>query len=74
MTEVSEKTNSRVAQLSIMSLGVGIVLVASLFQVWHLKHHFQKKKIIELPYRISKSDRIMDCREVDNQKCKSFVV
>lgn len=44
MREVSEKTNTRVARLSIMSLGVGIV--ASLLQVWHLKHYFQKKKLI----------------------------
>lgn len=44
MRVVSEKTNARVAWFSIMSLGVGIV--ASLFQVWHLKHYFQKKKLI----------------------------
>ncbi|XP_021748825.1 transmembrane emp24 domain-containing protein p24delta3-like [Chenopodium quinoa] len=44
MREVSEKTNARVAWLSIMSLSVGIV--ASLFQVWHLKRYFQKRKLI----------------------------
>lgn len=44
MREVSEKTNARVAWLSIMSLSVGVV--ASLFQVWHLKRYFQKKKLI----------------------------
>uniref|UniRef100_A0A803M5C3 GOLD domain-containing protein n=1 Tax=Chenopodium quinoa TaxID=63459 RepID=A0A803M5C3_CHEQI len=44
MREVSEKTNARVAWLSIMSLSVGIV--ASLIQVWHLKRYFQKKKLI----------------------------
>ncbi|KAK9713868.1 hypothetical protein RND81_06G056200 [Saponaria officinalis] len=44
MREVSEKTNARVAWLSVMSLGIGIS--ASIFQVWHLKRYFQKKKLI----------------------------
>lgn len=44
MREVSEKTNSRVAWYSIMSLGVCIVV--SGLQVWHLKQFFQKKKLI----------------------------
>ncbi|KAJ9146322.1 hypothetical protein P3X46_028603 [Hevea brasiliensis] len=44
MREVSERTNARVAWLSIMSLGVCIVV--SVFQLWHLKNYFQKKKLI----------------------------
>ncbi|PIA47338.1 hypothetical protein AQUCO_01400184v1 [Aquilegia coerulea] len=44
MREVSELTNSRVAWFSIMSLGVCIVV--SGLQLWHLKHFFQKKKLI----------------------------
>ncbi|KAK9217837.1 hypothetical protein WN943_006467 [Citrus x changshan-huyou] len=44
MREVSEKTNSRVAWYSLMSLGVCIVV--SGVQVWHLKQFFQKKKLI----------------------------
>ncbi|GLT85032.1 hypothetical protein SLE2022_032340 [Rubroshorea leprosula] len=44
MREVSERTNARVAWFSIMSLGVCIV--ASVLQLWHLKHFFQKKKLI----------------------------
>ncbi|KAF5199890.1 Transmembrane emp24 domain-containing protein [Thalictrum thalictroides] len=44
MREVSEATNSRVAWFSIMSLGVCIVV--SGLQLWHLKHFFQKKKLI----------------------------
>jgi len=44
MREVSEKTNSRVAWFSIMSLGVCIVV--SVLQLWHLKRYFQKKKLI----------------------------
>ncbi|KAK3179528.1 hypothetical protein Dsin_032167 [Dipteronia sinensis] len=44
MRVVSEKTNSRVAWFSIMSLGVCIVVSA--LQVWHLKRFFQKKKLI----------------------------
>lgn len=44
MREVSEKTNSRVAWYSIMSLGVCIVV--SVLQLWHLKSYFQKKKLI----------------------------
>ncbi|KAF9608440.1 hypothetical protein IFM89_009806, partial [Coptis chinensis] len=44
MREVSELTNSRVAWFSVMSLGVCIVV--SGLQLWHLKHFFQKKKLI----------------------------
>lgn len=44
MREVSEATNARVAWFSIMSLGVCIGVSA--WQVWHLKHYFQKKKLI----------------------------
>lgn len=44
MRTVSEKTNSRVAWFSIMSLGVCIAV--SVFQLWHLTRYFQKKKLI----------------------------
>ncbi|GMH21835.1 hypothetical protein Nepgr_023678 [Nepenthes gracilis] len=44
MTGVSEKTNKRVARFSIMSVGISIVVSAT--QVWHLKRFFQKKKLI----------------------------
>ncbi|OVA10423.1 GOLD [Macleaya cordata] len=44
MREVSETTNARVAWFSIMSLGVCIGV--SVLQLWHLKHFFQKKKLI----------------------------
>ena len=44
MREVNEKTNKRVAQLSFVSLG--LCLIVSLFQVWHLKRFFLKKKLI----------------------------
>ncbi|RID64028.1 hypothetical protein BRARA_E02987 [Brassica rapa] len=44
MREVNEKTNKRVAQLSFISLG--LCLIVSLFQVWHLKRFFLKKKLI----------------------------
>ncbi|XP_050376046.1 transmembrane emp24 domain-containing protein p24delta3-like [Argentina anserina] len=44
MRAVSEKTNSRVAWFSIMSLGVCIAV--SSLQLWHLKRFFQKKKLI----------------------------
>ncbi|KAG6533028.1 hypothetical protein ZIOFF_006888 [Zingiber officinale] len=44
MRTVSEKTNSRVAWLSILSLGVCISV--SILQLWHLKGYFQKKKLI----------------------------
>ncbi|XP_010549106.1 PREDICTED: transmembrane emp24 domain-containing protein p24delta3-like [Tarenaya hassleriana] len=44
MRIVSEKTNSRVAWLSIMSLG--ICIAASGLQIVYLKHYFQKKKLI----------------------------
>lgn len=44
MRAVSEKTNGRVAYLSIMSLGVCIVVSA--LQLWSLKRFFQKKKLI----------------------------
>ncbi|CAH9085096.1 unnamed protein product [Cuscuta epithymum] len=42
--EVSEKTNAKVALLSIMSLGI-CVFVSSL-QLWYLRNYFQKKKLI----------------------------
>lgn len=44
MREVSERTNARVAWFSIMSLGV--CLAVSVWQLWHLKRFFQKKKLI----------------------------
>ncbi|XP_057806174.1 transmembrane emp24 domain-containing protein p24delta3-like [Salvia miltiorrhiza] len=44
MRTVSEKTNARVAWYSLMSLGVCILV--SLAQIWHLKRYFQKKKLI----------------------------
>ncbi|XP_008779422.1 transmembrane emp24 domain-containing protein p24delta4-like [Phoenix dactylifera] len=44
MRVVSERTNARVAWFSIMSLGVCIVVSA--LQLWHLKRFFQKKKLI----------------------------
>ncbi|GLT49805.1 hypothetical protein SLA2020_233360 [Shorea laevis] len=44
MREVSERTNARVAWFSIMSLGVCIVV--SVLQLWHLQRFFQKKKLI----------------------------
>jgi len=44
MREVSEKTNSRVAWFSIMSLGLCIAVSA--LQLWHLKGYFHKKKLI----------------------------
>ncbi|KAJ7002686.1 transmembrane emp24 domain-containing protein p24delta3-like [Populus alba x Populus x berolinensis] len=44
MRSVSETTNSRVALFSLMSLGVCVAVSA--LQVWHLKHYFQKKKLI----------------------------
>ncbi|KAJ8773405.1 hypothetical protein K2173_028582 [Erythroxylum novogranatense] len=44
MREVSERTNARVAWFSIMSLGVCIVV--SGLQLWHLKRFFQKKRLI----------------------------
>ncbi|KAJ4851346.1 hypothetical protein Tsubulata_048220 [Turnera subulata] len=44
MREVSETTNGRVAWFSIMSIGVCITV--SVLQIWHLKHYFQKKKLI----------------------------
>ncbi|MQL92000.1 hypothetical protein Taro_024622, partial [Colocasia esculenta] len=44
MREVSERTNSRVAWFSIMSLGVCICV--SVLQLWHLKSYFRKKKLI----------------------------
>ncbi|KAK9929351.1 hypothetical protein M0R45_026453 [Rubus argutus] len=44
MRSVSEKTNTRVAWFSIMSLGVCIAV--STLQLWHLKRFFQKKKLI----------------------------
>ncbi|XP_018460012.1 transmembrane emp24 domain-containing protein p24delta3-like [Raphanus sativus] len=44
MRTVSEKTNSRVAWCSMMSLGICIVV--SGLQVVYLKHYFEKKKLI----------------------------
>ncbi|XP_048536144.1 transmembrane emp24 domain-containing protein p24delta3-like [Triticum urartu] len=44
MREVSEKTNGRVAWFSIMSLGVCVVV--SVLQFWHLQGYFRKKKLI----------------------------
>ncbi|KAB5563740.1 hypothetical protein DKX38_003794 [Salix brachista] len=44
MRSVSETTNSRVALYSMLSLGVCIAVSA--LQMWHLKHYFQKKKLI----------------------------
>ncbi|CDY36275.1 BnaA01g31430D [Brassica napus] len=44
MREINEKTNKRVVQLSFMSVGLSVVV--SLFQVWHLKGFFLKKKLI----------------------------
>ncbi|THU59073.1 hypothetical protein C4D60_Mb03t21140 [Musa balbisiana] len=44
MREVSETTNARVALFSILSLGVCIVV--SILQSWHLKSYFRKKKLI----------------------------
>ncbi|VVA90605.1 unnamed protein product [Arabis nemorensis] len=44
MRTVNEKTNSRVAWYSIMSLGICIVV--SGLQVVYLKHYFEKKKLI----------------------------
>ncbi|KAK4476859.1 hypothetical protein RD792_016022 [Penstemon davidsonii] len=44
MQDVSEKTNSRVAWFSLMSLGVCILV--SIGQISFLKQYFQKKKLI----------------------------
>ncbi|XP_052194848.1 transmembrane emp24 domain-containing protein p24delta3-like [Diospyros lotus] len=44
MRIVSERTNTRVAWFSIMSLGICIVV--SVLQLWYLKRFFQKKKLI----------------------------
>uniref|UniRef100_A0ACD5YX09 Uncharacterized protein n=1 Tax=Avena sativa TaxID=4498 RepID=A0ACD5YX09_AVESA len=44
MREVSEKTNGRVAWFSILSLGVCIIV--SVLQLWHLQGYFVKKKLI----------------------------
>ncbi|KAF3320628.1 Transmembrane emp24 domain-containing protein p24delta3 [Carex littledalei] len=44
MRIVSEKTNTRVAWFSIMSLGVCIGV--SVLQSWHLQGYFRKKKLI----------------------------
>lgn len=44
MRIVSETTNARVAWYSLMSLGICIMV--SLAQIWHLKRYFQKKKLI----------------------------
>ncbi|CAK8530215.1 unnamed protein product [Lathyrus sativus] len=44
MRNVSEITNSRVVWFSLMSLGICIVV--SVLQLWHLKRYFLKKKLI----------------------------
>ncbi|XP_065881878.1 transmembrane emp24 domain-containing protein p24delta5-like [Euphorbia lathyris] len=44
MREVSEKTNARVAWYSVMSLGLCILVSA--LQLWHLQSYFQRKKLI----------------------------
>ncbi|XP_051147438.1 transmembrane emp24 domain-containing protein p24delta3-like [Andrographis paniculata] len=44
MRVVSETTNARVAWFSVMALGICILV--SLAQIWHLKLYFQKKKLI----------------------------
>ncbi|XP_056866581.1 transmembrane emp24 domain-containing protein p24delta6-like [Raphanus sativus] len=44
MREINDKTNKRVAQFSFISLGLSVIV--SLFQVWHLKRFFLKKKLI----------------------------
>ncbi|CAN4081429.1 unnamed protein product [Withania somnifera] len=44
LREVSEKTNARVAWLSVMSLG--ICLAAAVLQIIYLKYFFRKKKLI----------------------------
>ncbi|MED6206978.1 hypothetical protein PIB30_031654 [Stylosanthes scabra] len=44
MRAVSERTNAKVAWLSIMSLGICILVSA--LQFWHLKRYFVKKKLI----------------------------
>ncbi|CAD6337275.1 unnamed protein product [Miscanthus lutarioriparius] len=44
MRTVSEKTNSRVAWFSILSLGVCVAV--SVLQLWHLQGFFRKKKLI----------------------------
>lgn len=44
MSEISERTNSRIASFSLMSLGTCIIV--SVLQLWHLKGFFQKKKLI----------------------------
>ncbi|CAD6224715.1 unnamed protein product [Miscanthus lutarioriparius] len=44
MRDVSEKTNSRVTWLSMLSLSVCIAV--SVLQLWHLQQYFRKKKLI----------------------------
>ncbi|KDP38879.1 hypothetical protein JCGZ_05036 [Jatropha curcas] len=44
LRSVSETTNARVAWFSILSLGICILV--SVLQLWHLKSFFQKKKLI----------------------------
>ncbi|KAL5199818.1 hypothetical protein ABZP36_021021 [Zizania latifolia] len=44
MRAVSEKTNARVAWFSMLSLGVGVLV--SVLQLWHLQGFFRKKKLI----------------------------
>ncbi|XP_052206009.1 transmembrane emp24 domain-containing protein p24delta4-like [Diospyros lotus] len=44
MRSVSERTNTRVALFSAMSLGICIVV--SIMQLWYLKQFFQRRKLI----------------------------
>ncbi|CAD6218994.1 unnamed protein product [Miscanthus lutarioriparius] len=44
MRDASEKTNSRVTWLSMLSLSVCIAV--SVLQLWHLQQYFRKKKLI----------------------------
>ncbi|KFK38470.1 hypothetical protein AALP_AA3G117000 [Arabis alpina] len=44
MREINEKTNYKVGQLSLVSLGFS--LLVSLLQVWYLRRYFFKKKLI----------------------------
>ncbi|XP_006660684.1 transmembrane emp24 domain-containing protein p24delta4-like [Oryza brachyantha] len=44
MRDISEKTNTRVTWLSIVSLTVCIIVSA--LQLWHLQQYFRKKKLI----------------------------
>lgn len=44
MRNINERTNSRVAWLSVMSLLVCVGLAA--FQLWYLKSYFERKKLL----------------------------